>query len=150
MACWSAPPSKRRFGINKSRFFALLRAYRNDPEAFSITYQRATPRKLSAASEEEITKALLADKALIDNQDLPITSYNYSAMRDRLLKQGIRVSVPTIIARAKALGCCQEHPKKKVHDREVLTTAIGALIQHDASHHLWLPMPKKNGFSSAL
>jgi hypothetical protein len=29
--------------------------------------------------------------------------------------------------------------RKKVHDREVITTAIGALIQHDGSHHRWSP-----------
>jgi hypothetical protein len=133
------PVIEETLGINKSRFFALLRVYRNDPEAFTITYQRWTPRKLSAASESEIKKAVLAEKALIENQDLPITSYNYSAIRDRLLRQGIRVSVPTIITRAKALGCYKERSKKKLHDREVLTTAIGALIQHDASHHLWSP-----------
>jgi hypothetical protein len=133
------PAIQETLGINKSRFFALLKVYRTDPEAFSIIYQRSTPRKLSAASEEAIKKALLAEKALVENQDLPITSYNYSAIRDRLLKQGIRVSVPTIITRAKALGCYSERPKKKLHDREVLTTAIGALIQHDASHHLWSP-----------
>lgn len=28
---------------------------------------------------------------------------------------------------------------KRAHDREVVTAAIGALIQHDASHHLWSP-----------
>jgi len=133
------PAIEETLGINKSRFFALLRVYRSDPEAFSITYQRSTPRKLSTAAEGAIKKALLDEKALVENQDLPITSYNYSAIRDRLLKQGIRVSVPTIITRAKALGCYQERPQKKLHDREVLTTAIGALIQHDASHHLWSP-----------
>jgi hypothetical protein len=37
------------------------------------------------------------------------------------------------------LGCYQPHPRKKAHDREVLTTAIGALIQHDASLHKWSP-----------
>ena len=95
-------------GINKSRFFALLRAYRNDPEAFTIAYQRPTPRKLPAAWEEEIKRALLEEKALIENQDLPISSYNYSAIRDRLQKKGIRVCVPTIISRAKALGCLLE------------------------------------------
>jgi hypothetical protein len=133
------PAIEETLGINKSWFFALLRIYRNDPEAFTIGYQRSTPRKLSAASEGEIKKALLAEKSLIENEDLPITSYNYSAIRDRLLKQGIQVSVPTIITRAKALGCHKGRPKKKIHDREVLTTAIGALIQHDASHHLWSP-----------
>lgn len=133
------PAIEETLGINKSRFFALLKIYRKDPEKFTLTYRRSTPRKLSSAWEGEIRKALLAEKSLIENQDLPITSYNYSAIRDRLLKKGIKVSVPTIIARAKALGCHKGRPKKKIHDREVLTTAIGALIQHDASHHLWSP-----------
>lgn len=79
------------------------------------------------------------EKSLIENPDLPISSYNYSAIRDRLLKRGIIISVPTIIERAKALGCYRAKPKKKAHDREVVTTAIGALIQHDASHHRWSP-----------
>jgi len=60
-------------------------------------------------------------------------------VRDRLLKQEIRVSVPTIIQRAKQLDCYKPQRKHKVHTREVLTTAIGALIQHDASIHLWSP-----------
>jgi len=55
------------------------------------------------------------------------------------MKRDIRVSSPTIIARAKDLGCYQPHPRKNAHDREVITTAIGALIQHDASHHRWSP-----------
>jgi len=33
----------------------------------------------------------------------------------------------------------QPHPKKKAHDRQVVTAAIGALVQHDASTHLWSP-----------
>jgi hypothetical protein len=41
------------------------------------------------------------------------------------------------------LGCYQPHPRKKAHDREVLTTAIGALIQHDASHHRWSPYARE-------
>jgi hypothetical protein len=35
---------------------------------------------------------------------------------------------------AKDFGCYQPHRRKKAHDREVVTTAIGALIQHDASN----------------
>ena len=37
--------------ISKSSFFALLRAYRQDPQEFSVAYQRATPARLSAAIE---------------------------------------------------------------------------------------------------
>ena len=53
------------------------------------------------------------------------------------------MSSPTIIERARSLGCYQPHPRKKVHDREVITTAIGASIQHDASHHRWSPYARE-------
>ena len=126
-------------GIGKTSFFALLRQYRFDPDKFSLSYQRTTPTKLPASSEKEIEEELMVEKGLIKDPSLPITTYNYSAIRDRLIKHGVTVSLPTIIDRAKGLDCYQPHPRKKVHDREVITTAIGALIQHDASHHRWSP-----------
>jgi len=50
------------------------------------------------------------------------------------------VSLNTIIDRAKKLGCHQPRKKHKPrHDREVLTSSIGALIQQDGSTHLWSP-----------
>ena len=125
--------------LNKTRFFALLKDYRANPETFSITYQRETPAKLSARVEAAVEQELLREKELVDNPQLPITSYNYSALRDRLKKKGIAVSATTITARAKQLDCYQPHPKGKAHTREVLTAAIGALVQHDASLHLWSP-----------
>lgn len=85
----------------------------------------------------------MLEKGLIDDPTLPITTYNYSAIRDRLAKRGVIVSLPTIIARAKDFGCYQPHPRKRAHDREVVTTTIGALIQHDASHHRWSPYAKE-------
>jgi hypothetical protein len=56
-----------------------------------------------------------------------------------LKRKGINVSVPTIICRAKKLGYYQPRKERQSHDREVITTAIGSLVQHDASHHLWSP-----------
>jgi len=126
-------------GINKTRFFSLLKHFRRDPKTFSLSYHRLSPPRLPRATEDDIRRELLREKALVDNRDLPISSYNYTALRDRLQRRGIDVSLPTIIDRAKALGCHQGRPKKKAHDREVVTTAVGALIQHDASHHLWSP-----------
>ena len=125
--------------ISKTRFFALLSQYRHDLDNFSLGYQRSTPTKLPASVEKEIEKELMLEKDLIDDSTLPITTYNYSAIRDRLVKHGVTVSLPTIIDRAKYLDCYQAHPRKKVHDREVVATVIGALIQHDAFHHRWSP-----------
>ena len=38
-------------GIGKTRFFALLKSYRQDPEAFTLTYQRSTSRRLTVETE---------------------------------------------------------------------------------------------------
>ena len=125
--------------IGKTRFFALLKAYRQDPQAFSIAYQRATKGRLTEETELAIQQELLREKALIDDKELPIHDYNYSALADRLKKQGIQVSTTTITKRAKTLGCYRPRKKKGAHDREVLTASIGDMIQHDASLHKWSP-----------
>jgi len=129
--------------INKTRFFALLKEYRRDPAGFLITYERKTPARLSGEIEAAMAKELLREKELVENPELPISSYNYSAIQDRLEKKGFTVSATTITKRAKELGCYLPRPKKKAHDRQVVTTAIGALVQHDASTHLWSPFAKE-------
>jgi transposase len=129
--------------IGKSRFFVLLNEYRQNPETFSIAYKRRTHSRLSAETEKKIEMALLKEKEIVEDPDLPISGYNYTAMRDRLRKEGIEVSITTIIDRAKKLDCHKPRRKRKVHDREVLTASIGALVQHDASLHLWAPEAKE-------
>jgi len=130
-------------GIGKTRFFALVKEYRDAPEVFSVAYDRHTPGRLPAAVEMEIERELLREKGIVDDKRLPISGYNYSALRDRLRKRGIKVSVNTIIDRAKRLGCYKARRKRKTHDREVLTASIGALIQHDSSLHLWSPFAEE-------
>ena len=130
-------------GIKKARFFALLKVFRQDPEGFAIAYQRSTPPRLSAEVEAEIESALLGEKALVEDPDLPISGYNYTAMKDRLEGQGIKVSVTTIISRAKKLDCHKPRRRRKAHDREVLTASTGALIQHDGSTHLCSPFAQE-------
>jgi len=126
-------------GIEKSRFFALWRAYRQDPHTFSIAYRRTTSARLSAEVQTEIQRALLREKQIVEDPNLPISDYNYTALRDRLKNKGMEVSVTTIIDRAKKLNCYRPRKKRKFHDREVLTASIGALVQHDGSRHLWSP-----------
>jgi hypothetical protein len=126
-------------GLGKTRFFALLKDFKKDANGFEINYQRIPKTRISSEAEVTIAKELNREKLLVEDPRLPITSYNYSAVRDRLLKQAVRVSVPTIIQRAKQMDCYKPQRKHKVHTREVLTTAVGALVQHDASIHLWSP-----------
>ena len=102
--------------IGKTRFFALLKEYRADPEVFSLDYERDTPGRLPATTELEIERELLREKAIVEDKRLPISGYNYSALRDRLRKKGIEVSVTTIINRAKRLDCYKPRKKRKTHD----------------------------------
>lgn len=85
----------------------------------------------------------MREKDLIDNPEILISGYNYSAIRDRLRKQEIKVSINNVIGRAKKLGCHKPRKKKKVHDREVITESVGALVQHDGSTHRWSPFSEK-------
>ncbi|OGO17761.1 MAG: hypothetical protein A2Z14_06785 [Chloroflexi bacterium RBG_16_48_8] len=112
--------------IHRSRSFVLLKDYRKDPDAFTIPYERNTPGRIPLETEIAIKRELLREKALIDDPEKPISGYNYSAVRDRLRNQGIKVSVNTIIDRAKKLDCHKPRKKRKVHDREVLTASVGA------------------------
>jgi len=84
-------------GIGKTRFFALWREYHRHPEAFTVRYRRTGRKRISPEAEAAIERELRREKALLDDPELPISSYNYSALRDRLKKQGIEISLNTII-----------------------------------------------------
>ena len=124
-------------GIKRSRFFELLNRYKKDPDNFSIQYNRKTiNRKIDQAIETNIIKELNTEKDLIKAKEVPIRWYNYSYIKDILEKDyNQKVSLSTIINRAKTNGFYLTKPKRKVHDREVITNYPGELIQHDSSHH---------------
>lgn len=136
-------------GVGKTRFFSLIKAYRENPDKFSIQYTRnSKTRKISQDIEDNIIKELQIEKKLIENKDIPLRRYNYSYIKDILeTKYHQRISVPTIIDRAKKNGFhVKRKSKKTVHDREVLTNYTGELIQHDSSHHLWSPPAREKWY----
>ncbi len=131
-------------GIGRSQFFTLVKSYREQKDDFSIDYERKSPKKISSDTEEHILVELSAEKKLIENRDIPVTTYNYSAVRDTLQqKYKITVSVPTIIDRAKKHGYYHTAKPKRIHDREVITNFVGELVQHDSSHHQFSPYMQK-------
>src|SRR5512139_2451339 len=134
-------------GIKERRFFALVRQYRKNPHHFTIQYHRASPPRISKALEKNMLFELTIDKNIIQNKDVLLTSYNYSYIKDRLKeKYRQKVSLPTIIDRAKKHGCYLKKSKRTLHDREVLTRYVGELIQHDSSHHLWAPASQEKWY----
>lgn len=128
-------------GIGKARFFALVSSYRQDPKNFSIQYNRKiTTRGISQNIEKNIIKELTIEKKMIQDNNIALKSYNYSYIKDFLWdKYKQRVSLPTIINRAKKNNFYLKKPKRTAHDREVLTNYAGELIQHDSSYHKWSP-----------
>src|SRR4030066_1574518 len=128
-------------GIKRRRFFKLLNKYKKDPNNFSIQYNRKTiNRKIDQAIETNIIKELKIEKDLIQAKDIPIRWYNYSYIKDILENDyHQKVSLSTIINRAKTNGFYLTKPERKVHDREVITNYPGELIQHDSSHHQFAP-----------
>ena len=134
-------------GIGKSRFFMLLGQYREHPQRFTIHYERNTPARISQEIERNIVKELSIEKVIIQNKEIPLKSYNYSFIKDRLRKNyRQKVSLTTVIRRAKKHGFYLKKPKRTLHDREVLTRYVGELIQHDASHHLWAPAAQEKWY----
>jgi len=134
-------------GIKERRFFALMKQYRENPHHFTIQYHRASPPRISKALEKNMLLELSIDKDMIHNKDVPLTSYNYSYIKDRLKeKYRQKVSLPTIIDRAKRHGFYLKKSKRTLHDREVLTRYAGELIQHDTSHHLWAPASQEKWY----
>jgi transposase len=126
--------------IKKRRFFMLLKQYKENPTEFTIQYQRTTPPRISKDIEHNIVKELSIEKGIIQNKEIPLKSYNYSFIKDHLRKKyRQKVSLTTVIRRAKKHGFYLKKPKRTLHDREVLTRYVGELIQHDSSYHLWAP-----------
>lgn len=137
----SAADAQAKLGVKRSRFFLLLKDFLDNRSSFTV-HPGARERKsrLSPDTEQRIKEELEKEKELIDNKDIPVRSYNYSAVRDLLKeKHAIDVSVPTIIDRAKSLDFYIPRPKRATHERIVSTDFIGELTQHDSSHHLFCP-----------
>lgn len=128
-------------GIKRRRFFQLLKAFRENPEGFTARRKRKTVnRRISLEVEKHILQELHQEHRLIQDPNVPIQDFNYSYIRDELLRiYGEKVSLPTVISRAKTEGLYRQKKKRTVHDREVLTHYTGELIQHDSSHHKFAP-----------
>jgi hypothetical protein len=135
-------------GIKERRFLSLLKQYRQNPKGFSIEYKRELKtRKIPQSIEDNIIRELAVEKNIILNKDVPLKFYNYSYIKDLSeTKYNQKVSLPTIIDRAKKNSFYLKKPDRSIHDREVLTNYVGELIQHDSSHHLFSPSAKEKWY----
>ena len=131
-----------KLGIGHSRFYQLVTAYETDQANFSIDYIREkSTRKVSPEIEKNILVELEFEKVnIIDRKDVPTKRYNYSYIKNLIkTKYEQKVSLDTIIDRAKKNNYYLGKPPKAKHDREVISNFAGELVQHDCSHHLFAP-----------
>jgi len=129
-----------QLGLKTNRFHYLLKSYRKNPEKFSIKYPRDTPNyKLPKKIDRLIYTELEKEKAVIDNPKISIRRFNFEAVKDELARKSkVKISAKTIKNRAIDSGFYR--PKSQPGPfREVETTAVGYLFQHDSSLHYWSP-----------
>ena len=105
-------------------------------------------RRINERIEKNIINEPKREKKLIKDKSIPITSYNYSYIKDQLYQNyEQKAAFSTIISRAKKEGFYKPRQKeRRSHDREVLTDYIGELIQHDSSHHKFSPYADKEWY----
>ena len=86
------------------------------PSDFSAGYSRKTPNyRISNDLEEHILGELRIEKSLIDDPSIPVRFYNYSFIRDQIMKKYHQeVSVPTVIDRAKKGGSIFKNPRGSI------------------------------------
>ncbi len=135
--------------ITKRRFLQLLKEYRKNPDNFSIQYERKrATREISEDIEKNIISELEKEKKLIENRNIPMKFYNYSYIKDQMYQiHGQKVSLPTIINRAKREGFYEPRQKeRRPHAREVLTNYTGELTQHDSCQHSFSPYADKRWY----
>ncbi|HEC79512.1 MAG TPA: hypothetical protein ENI34_10320 [candidate division WOR-3 bacterium] len=135
-----------QLGCSRSRFFDLLKRYRQDPKGFTVAYRRRQPHyRLSPEIDQIIREELEKDYQLIRNPATPITNYNYAYIRTQVVaRSGKPISTQTVRNRAKDWGFYRAKRKRKEKISRVVTTeAVGMLLQHDSSHHKWSPYADK-------
>lgn len=89
--------------LKRRQFFEWVKRYKEQGKDFSIECKRSNEhRRINTSVEKNIFKELKLDKTLIDNNAMPVYSYNYSFIQDQIEKKYQQdVSLPTIIDRAK-------------------------------------------------
>ena len=99
----SAVQAMDMLGLGRSRFFEWVKRYKSRSGDFSTAYRReACKHRISNDLEGYIVGELETEKSLIDDPSIPVRFYNYSFIRDQIMKKYRQeVSVPTIIDRAK-------------------------------------------------
>jgi len=75
--------------LKRSQFFEWVKRFRGGlPSDFSAGYSRKTPNyRIKNDLNEHILDELRIEKSLIDDPSMPVRFYNYSFVRDQIMKK---------------------------------------------------------------
>jgi hypothetical protein len=124
-ACYSSTPQK---------------IHRPSGQGIVIPITSKEKIKRSSAIEKNVLKDLSIEKKLIGDKQIPLHSYNYSYIKDRLH------AVYDHHRPGQEKRILLKKTQRRLHNREVLTHYIGQLIQHDFSHHLRAPAAQQKWY----
>lgn len=132
-------------GLGRSNFFRYLKMYRQSPDSFSIKYIRKTAtNKLTADQDEIIASLIREEKVLVKNPGYEVRKINFEALANELERDHqITVSPKTIRLKAIKWQLYLPKPRTVKIYRQLETTKLGRLFQHDTCIHQWSPfLPK--------
>ena len=137
----SLQDTMKELQLSRSNFFKYFSKFKKDPKTFSIDPpKRKGCRSFSAQTDEKIATILRDEKELVSDPSVRVGKINFAALSEELgRKENLEISSETI--RRKAILWKLHHPRArgaKIY-REVETSKIGRLFQHDTCIHQWSP-----------
>lgn len=133
-------------------YYLLSRHKRNelaDYGSYHLSSNKTGGGKVPDYVEKAIREELDREKKIIENKDIPTSTYNYSHIQNEVVRRlKVNVSYESVRRKAHKWGyVVRKYTKdKNKHTRQVLTDSIGVLLQHDSSHHLFSPLAKEKWY----
>lgn len=131
--------------LSRSRFYKYLKKYKENPEGFSISYKRKTANRRYTEREIKIMEFCIQEEfRLLHKYSGVVLAVNFVALSiDIFDEYTLKVSPETLRQKAIKMKLHNVSTKKQKIFREVKTSKIGRLFQHDTCIHKWSPFMEK-------
>lgn len=137
----SLQAAMKELQLSRSSFFKYYASFKKDPNTvLAPVPKRKGNRRFPSSTDEKIVALLRAEKELVWNPSVRVGKVNFAALSEELQRtEKLAVSSETI--RRKAVAWKLHNPRErgvKIY-REVETSKVGRLFQHDTCIHQWSP-----------
>lgn len=131
--------------LSRSRFYKYLKKYKENPEGFSISYSRNTPNRGYNEREQKIMEFCINEEFnLVSQHKGVVLTVNFVALSTDIFDEySLKVSPETLRQKAIQMNLHKVSTRNQKIFREVKTSKIGRLFQHDTCVHKWSPFMDK-------